>query len=103
MDGMLISMLLEKFPVLGVVGAHIVVLIGVVSILIQLAQVIVKLTPSPKDDEAVSKIEKAIAFIMPFLKAMPHMNPTPLVTKITDILKRLVRAVKAYSSDEEQK
>jgi acetolactate synthase small subunit len=99
----LAQFLIEKFPFIGVIGAKGVVVVGLVTILIQIANVIVKLTPTPKDDEAVSKIEKVLGYLVPVLKMVPHVNPTPLALKITEVLKRLLRAVKAYSSDEEQK
>lgn len=99
----LAQFLIEKFPVIGVVGAKGVILVGVVTILLQIADVVVKLTPTPKDDEAVSKVKKVLDYLVPVLKVVPHVNPTPLILKVTDVLKRLLRAAKAYSSDEEQK
>jgi len=104
MDGTLIlaQMLIEKFPIIGVIGAKGVIFILIATMLIQIAQLIVKLTPSEKDDAAVMKLEKIIGFIMPFLKLLPHVNPTPLASKILEILGKVLKGLKAALSSEKE-
>jgi len=98
----LAQMLIEKFPIIGVIGAKGVVFVLIATLLIQVAQIIAKLTPSPKDDEAISKIEKLIDFIMPFLKILPHVNPTPLAARIIEILGKVIKGLKAATEEEKK-
>jgi len=71
------GMLIEKFPIIGVIGVKGVVVVLVASGLLEVLKLIAALTPTKKDDEAVGKVEKVLGVIIPFLKLFPHVNPTP--------------------------
>ena len=104
MDGLvfLAQMLIEKFPVIGVVGAKGVVVVGLVTILLQIADVIVKLTPTQKDDLAVSKVKKVLDFLVPFLKLVPHVNPSPLFKNIGLILEKVLKGLKSATEEDKK-
>lgn len=96
------GMLIEKIPAIGVIGAKGVVVVLVASGLLEVLKLIVVLTPSKKDDEAVGKVEKIINIAIPFLKLFPHVNPTPAIQKILSLLGKIAKGIKAATEEEKK-
>jgi hypothetical protein len=71
----ILGFLVEKYGVVGEVLGY-VVLIGlpIITILVEIADFIVIMTPSPKDDEFMAKVHAFLNRVMPVLQMLPHMQ-----------------------------
>ena len=99
---MIVQLIGQKFPILLTLTGYILASLVVVSPLIELVELVAKLTPSPKDDEAVSKVKVVAQKIIPVLEALPHVNLP--VAKWLVVGAKLIRkgaaALKAWLSAE---
>ena len=93
--GGIIGFLSAQWGQTGLVVGYLVVYgIPAVSILIEVAEFIVGLTPSKQDDEIVNKVQAVWQKVMPWLEALPHVN-LPLSATANLILKYVVKGLDA--------
>lgn len=80
-----------------IVGYVVVYGIPFISILIEVAEFIVALTPSKEDDVAVSKVRAVWAKVLPWMEALPHVNLplSPVALKVMKYAQKGISAVKA--------
>ncbi|OPZ24608.1 MAG: hypothetical protein BWZ03_00083 [bacterium ADurb.BinA186] len=101
----LAQMLIDKLPVIGIITANGVVLVTGVGVLIEIVEVIAKLTPSQKDDEIVSKAKKIRDKVVPILELIPHVNlpVAPVILKAISLLGKFLKFIKGGSEALEKK
>ncbi len=100
----ILAFLSEKYGVVGLVLGYLVLIVApLVSILIEVLEAVVALTPSTKDDDFAAKVKAAWAkYGLPVLELLPHANIplAPLAIKILDYAKRgaaaLLAGIKAF-------
>lgn len=94
----LISLLEQHWGAFGlVVGSLIVWGIPIVSLLIEVAEFVVEMTPSKRDDAFVQKARLKWEKILPWMEILPHVN-VPLsaaAIKVLKLIKRLAAWLKA--------
>ena len=94
----LISFLTQHWGVVGtIIGTLIVWGIPVVSLLIEILEFAVALTPSKKDDEVVIKVRARWEKILPWLELLPHVNIPLSATalKALSLIKKIAAFLKA--------
>lgn len=90
----LIALLANQFGLFGLILAYLLAISPIVSILIELLELIVKLTQTNKDDEAVAKIQAVWDKVLPYIELLPHVN-LPLAPIVMVILKYVVKGASA--------
>lgn len=93
--GPVLGFLANQYGTVGMVIGY-VVLVGLplVSVLIEVADALVKLTVSPADDAVMGTVEAVWAKVMPWLELLPHVN-LPLSPVIQAVLKYAGKGVGA--------
>lgn len=88
-------------PGLSLGLAYGVATMGIVSILIEIVEVIAELTPTEKDDLAVAKAKKIKNTIISVLEVFPHVNLplAPIVLKVGTILGKILKGLKAAKEE----
>lgn len=106
MEGLVLlaQMVIDKFPIIGVIGAYGVVLVTGIGVLIEIVEVVAKLTPSQKDDEAIEKAKALKKKVIGVLELLPHVNIpiAPVVLKVIEVLKKIAKGAKAATEKEEK-
>ena len=91
----LISFLTQNCGVFGtIVGMLIVWGIPIVSLLIEIFEFVVALTPSKKDDEFAIKIKSKWEKILPWLELFPHVNIPLSATALRVLI--LIKKIAAF-------
>jgi hypothetical protein len=88
-------------PGLSIGLAYGVAAMGIVSVLIEIVEIIAKLTPSEKDDLAVAKAKKVKDMVISVLEIFPHVNLpiAPIVLKIGSVLGKILKGLKAAKEE----
>lgn len=96
--GPLLAYAAEHYGIVGTIVAYLLLMIPVVTLLIEVAQAVVTITISSKDDVLVAKVKAAWDKILPVLEVLPHVNLpiAPGIVKIVQLAMKVLNGALAF-------